>query len=78
MLRRSRRSAARASARPAAGSPSQASATAAPISAEAIASSTPEENTGSIVGRWFEEATLLRAAAAFERATPWHRMHPQP
>ena len=30
------------------------------------------------VGRWFEEATLLRAAAAFERATPWHRMHPQP
>ncbi len=30
-----------------------------------------------LVGRYFNERTLLRAGAAFERATPWHNMHPQ-
>ena len=29
-----------------------------------------------ITGRLFEEATILRAALAFERATPWHMQHP--
>jgi len=29
-----------------------------------------------LVGRAFDEATLLRAARAYERATPWHQMHP--
>jgi aspartyl-tRNA(Asn)/glutamyl-tRNA(Gln) amidotransferase subunit A len=29
-----------------------------------------------LVGRPFDEATLLRAARAYERATPWHAMHP--
>ena len=29
-----------------------------------------------ITGRLFEEATILRAALAFERATPWHTQHP--
>ncbi|MGC8477099.1 MAG: amidase, partial [Acetobacteraceae bacterium] len=28
------------------------------------------------VGRWFEDATVLRVAAAYERATGWHRMRP--
>lgn len=28
------------------------------------------------VGRYFQEATLLRVAAAFERATEWHKHHP--
>ncbi len=27
-------------------------------------------------GRYFDEATLLRVAAAFERATPWHTLRP--
>ncbi len=27
-------------------------------------------------GRLYEEATLLRAALAYERATPWHTQHP--
>jgi len=29
-----------------------------------------------LIGRAFDEATLLRAADAFERATEWHRMRP--
>jgi Asp-tRNA(Asn)/Glu-tRNA(Gln) amidotransferase A subunit family amidase len=29
-----------------------------------------------ITGRLFEEATILRVALAFERATPWHTQHP--
>jgi aspartyl-tRNA(Asn)/glutamyl-tRNA(Gln) amidotransferase subunit A len=29
-----------------------------------------------LVGRAFEEATLLRAAHAYEQATPWHRERP--
>jgi aspartyl-tRNA(Asn)/glutamyl-tRNA(Gln) amidotransferase subunit A len=29
-----------------------------------------------LVGRAFEEATLLRAGAAYERATRWHEQHP--
>jgi aspartyl-tRNA(Asn)/glutamyl-tRNA(Gln) amidotransferase subunit A len=29
-----------------------------------------------LIGRAWEEATLLRAAGAYERATPWSRMHP--
>jgi aspartyl-tRNA(Asn)/glutamyl-tRNA(Gln) amidotransferase subunit A len=28
------------------------------------------------VGRYFDDATVLRVAAAYERATPWHRKHP--
>jgi aspartyl-tRNA(Asn)/glutamyl-tRNA(Gln) amidotransferase subunit A len=28
------------------------------------------------VGRYFDDATVLRVAAAYERATEWHRMHP--
>jgi amidase len=31
-----------------------------------------------IVGRWRDEATVLRAAAAFERAAPWDRRPPEP
>lgn len=30
-----------------------------------------------LVGRYFDERTVLRAGAAFERATNWHHMHPQ-
>lgn len=30
-----------------------------------------------LVGRYYDEATLLRAGAAYERATTWHTMHPQ-
>ena len=30
-----------------------------------------------LVGRYFDERTVLRAGAAFERATNWHSMHPQ-
>ncbi|CAN1558673.1 GatA Asp-tRNAAsn/Glu-tRNAGln amidotransferase A subunit and related amidases [Burkholderiaceae bacterium] len=30
-----------------------------------------------LVGRYFDERTVLRAGAAFESATNWHRMHPQ-
>lgn len=30
-----------------------------------------------LVGRYFDESTLLRAGAAYERATTWHTMHPQ-
>src|SRR5712691_2357893 len=30
-----------------------------------------------IVGRRFDDATVLRAAAAFERAQPWHHLKPQ-
>jgi aspartyl-tRNA(Asn)/glutamyl-tRNA(Gln) amidotransferase subunit A len=29
-----------------------------------------------IVGRAWDEATILRIAAAYERATPWHQRHP--
>jgi aspartyl-tRNA(Asn)/glutamyl-tRNA(Gln) amidotransferase subunit A len=29
-----------------------------------------------LVGRYFEEATLLRVAAAYEAATAWHKRHP--
>jgi aspartyl-tRNA(Asn)/glutamyl-tRNA(Gln) amidotransferase subunit A len=29
-----------------------------------------------LVGRWFDELTLLRAAFAYEQATPWHTMRP--
>jgi aspartyl-tRNA(Asn)/glutamyl-tRNA(Gln) amidotransferase subunit A len=29
-----------------------------------------------LIGRAFDEATLLRAADAFERATEWHSMRP--
>ena len=29
-----------------------------------------------LVGRYFEDAVVLRAAAAYERATEWHTMHP--
>ena len=29
-----------------------------------------------IVGRYFDDATVLRVAAAYERATPWHKKHP--
>jgi Asp-tRNA(Asn)/Glu-tRNA(Gln) amidotransferase A subunit family amidase len=27
-------------------------------------------------GRLYDEGTILRAAMAFERATPWHQQHP--
>ena len=30
-----------------------------------------------LVGRYFDERTVLRAGAAFESATHWHSMHPQ-
>lgn len=30
-----------------------------------------------LVGRYYDERTVLRAGAAFERATNWHHMHPQ-
>ena len=30
-----------------------------------------------LVGRYFDERTVLRAGAAFERATNWPSMHPQ-
>ena len=29
-----------------------------------------------IAGRWFDEATVLRAANAYEQAAPWSEMHP--
>ena len=29
-----------------------------------------------LVGRPFDEATVLRAARGYERATPWHELHP--
>jgi aspartyl-tRNA(Asn)/glutamyl-tRNA(Gln) amidotransferase subunit A len=29
-----------------------------------------------IVGRYFDDATVLRVAAAYERATGWHKMRP--
>jgi aspartyl-tRNA(Asn)/glutamyl-tRNA(Gln) amidotransferase subunit A len=28
------------------------------------------------VGRYFEDATVLRVAAAYERATQWHKQRP--
>jgi aspartyl-tRNA(Asn)/glutamyl-tRNA(Gln) amidotransferase subunit A len=28
------------------------------------------------VGRYFEDATVLRVAAAYERATAWHKKKP--
>jgi aspartyl-tRNA(Asn)/glutamyl-tRNA(Gln) amidotransferase subunit A len=31
-----------------------------------------------IVGRPFDDATMLRAARAYERATDWHRRRPDP
>jgi hypothetical protein len=31
-----------------------------------------------IAGRWFAEATVLRAAHAFQSATDWHRKCPAP
>jgi aspartyl-tRNA(Asn)/glutamyl-tRNA(Gln) amidotransferase subunit A len=27
-------------------------------------------------GRYFQDATVLRVAAAYERATEWHKRHP--
>lgn len=30
-----------------------------------------------LIGRNYDEATVLRAGAAFEQATPWHTMHPE-
>jgi Asp-tRNA(Asn)/Glu-tRNA(Gln) amidotransferase A subunit family amidase len=30
-----------------------------------------------VTGRLYDEATVLRAALAFERATPWHTMNPK-
>src|SRR5262249_59521193 len=30
-----------------------------------------------ITGRLYDEATVLRVALAYERATKWHTMHPQ-
>jgi len=30
-----------------------------------------------IVGRPFDEATVLRVAHAYEQATPWHKRHPE-
>jgi aspartyl-tRNA(Asn)/glutamyl-tRNA(Gln) amidotransferase subunit A len=30
-----------------------------------------------LVGRHFDERTVLRAGAAFERATNWHNKHPE-
>jgi aspartyl-tRNA(Asn)/glutamyl-tRNA(Gln) amidotransferase subunit A len=30
-----------------------------------------------IIGRAFDEATVLRVAQAYEQATPWHRQHPR-
>ena len=29
------------------------------------------------VGRPFDETTVFRVAGAYERATPWHTMHPR-
>jgi aspartyl-tRNA(Asn)/glutamyl-tRNA(Gln) amidotransferase subunit A len=29
-----------------------------------------------LLGRYYDEATLLRVAYAFEQNTPWHRMFP--
>jgi aspartyl-tRNA(Asn)/glutamyl-tRNA(Gln) amidotransferase subunit A len=29
-----------------------------------------------LVGRYFDEATIYRAAAAYERAAPWREMRP--
>jgi Asp-tRNA(Asn)/Glu-tRNA(Gln) amidotransferase A subunit family amidase len=29
-----------------------------------------------VTGRLYDEATVLRVALAFERATPWHTMNP--
>jgi aspartyl-tRNA(Asn)/glutamyl-tRNA(Gln) amidotransferase subunit A len=28
------------------------------------------------VGRYFDDATVLRVAAAYERGTDWHKKHP--
>jgi aspartyl-tRNA(Asn)/glutamyl-tRNA(Gln) amidotransferase subunit A len=28
------------------------------------------------IGRYFEDATVLRAAAAYERSTEWHKRKP--
>jgi Asp-tRNA(Asn)/Glu-tRNA(Gln) amidotransferase A subunit family amidase len=30
-----------------------------------------------VTGRLYDEATVLRVALAYERATPWHTMHPK-
>jgi aspartyl-tRNA(Asn)/glutamyl-tRNA(Gln) amidotransferase subunit A len=30
-----------------------------------------------LIGRALEEATVLRAARAYERATPWHTRRPE-
>lgn len=30
-----------------------------------------------LVGQHYDEVTVLRAGAAFEKATPWHAMHPE-
>lgn len=30
-----------------------------------------------LIGKNYDEATVLRAGAAFEQATPWHTMHPE-
>jgi Asp-tRNA(Asn)/Glu-tRNA(Gln) amidotransferase A subunit family amidase len=29
-----------------------------------------------LIGRPFDEATLLRVALAYEQSTPWHKMFP--
>ena len=29
-----------------------------------------------VTGRLYDEATMLRVALAYERATKWHTMHP--
>jgi Asp-tRNA(Asn)/Glu-tRNA(Gln) amidotransferase A subunit family amidase len=30
-----------------------------------------------LIGKNYDEVTVLRAGAAFEQATPWHKMHPE-
>ena len=30
-----------------------------------------------VTGRLYDEATVLRVALAYERATTWHTMHPK-
>jgi aspartyl-tRNA(Asn)/glutamyl-tRNA(Gln) amidotransferase subunit A len=30
-----------------------------------------------LIGKHYDEVTVLRAGAAFEKATPWHTMHPE-
>jgi aspartyl-tRNA(Asn)/glutamyl-tRNA(Gln) amidotransferase subunit A len=30
-----------------------------------------------LIGKNYDEVTVLRAGAAYEKATPWHTMHPE-